>query len=129
MPTEILVEGPHFTIHGWVGRDGECNVKLFLEELWANSDPDYRRLVYLIKRTAEEGTLTNIRQVRSLGDEIYEFKGNGTARILFFYDEGQLIICSHGFTGKKGSEKKFIKAQKARALTVRSAYLKEKRSK
>ena len=126
MPTEILVEGPHFTIHGWVGADGKCQVLGFLEKLEEDSDADYDRLLYLINRTATNGVPTNIRQVRSLDDEIYEFKGNGTARIFFFYDKGRLIICSHGFAGKKGSEKKFIKEQKAKAVRVRKNYFAEK---
>jgi hypothetical protein len=76
MPTEKIVEGPHFTIHGWIGQDGKCGVLDFLDELESHGNPAHERLMWLLDRTANNGIPTNVRQVRSLDDEIYEFKGN-----------------------------------------------------
>ncbi|MBP6003689.1 MAG: type II toxin-antitoxin system RelE/ParE family toxin [Pyrinomonadaceae bacterium] len=125
MPTVEIVKGNCFEIRGWV-KDGECQVLDFLSELAGNGNPEADRLLWLIRKTAENGVSGNIRHVRSLGDEIFEFKGNDTARVLFFYDRGKLIICSHGFAGKKGNEKKFIKDQKAKAVVIRAAYFAER---
>jgi hypothetical protein len=82
--------------------------------------------MYLLTRTANSGVVKNPRQIRSLDDDIYEFKGTRTSRILFFYDKGKLIICSHGFSGKRGSEKRDVQEQKKKALGIREAYFKEK---
>ncbi len=74
---------------------------------------------------ADKGVILNKKQVRPLGDKIYEFKAPNTARILFFYDKGRLIICSHGFSGKSGNEKKLIQKQIKRAKRIREEYFKE----
>jgi len=126
MPTVEIDRGRHFEVRAW-SDDGE-NVPLldFLDELKAAGNPDYFRLLGLIARTANDGISSNKQHVRSLGDYIFEFKARENAsRILFFYDKGRLIICSHGFSGKKGSEKKFISRQKKRAAEIRKSYFDE----
>ena len=57
---------------------------------------------------------------------LYEFKGTRTSRILFFYDKGKLIICSQGFSGKRGNEKRDVKAQNSKASKIKDAYFGEK---
>jgi hypothetical protein len=99
--------------------DGVNIVREFLKELKANGDTDAARLYSLMKQTADNGVTFNIRQVRSLGDDIYEFKALNTARIMFFYDKNRLIICAHGFTGKKGNEKRHIKKQIEKATEIK----------
>lgn len=61
-------------------------------------------------------------------EDIYEFKAPNTARICFFYDTGlkSFIICTHGFAGKKGSEKKFIQGQIEKAVKIKNEYFGEK---
>ena len=126
MPTVEIDRGRRFEIRAW-SDDGE-NVPLldFLDKLKAAGNSDYFRLLGLISRTANEGVSGNKQHVRSLGDDIFEFKAKENAsRILFFYDKGRLIICSHGFSGKKGSEKKYIGRQKKKAIEIRTAYFDE----
>jgi hypothetical protein len=105
----------------------QCLVLDFLEELEANGDTDSVRLNNLILQTADYGVRHNKKHIRSLGDDIYEFKAPNTGRILFFYDKNRLIICAHGFTGKKGSEDKFIKTQIKKAERIKDDYFAEKR--
>lgn len=126
MPTEKLVEGPHFSIYGWVGTDGKCQVLEFLKKLEADGDSDGDRLNFLIKRVANVGITHNKRQMRDLGNGIFEIKAPNTARIMFFYDSNRLIICSHGFTGKKGKGNKSSKGQIERALSIRQEYFRQK---
>ena len=127
MPTEQIDKGPKFEIRAW-SPGGRCQVLDFLNELKINVPLDYVRLLNIIKRTVNEGIFHNNRQNRSLGNDIFEFKAVGTSRIMFFYDEGKLIICSHGFTGKKGGEKKFINSQIKKAIDARTEYFNELRS-
>ncbi len=124
MPTEEIYGGRKFTVKGWVEKDN-CQVLAFLRELIANGDKDGTRLFDLIKRTADHGVEKNKRKIRQLSKGIYEFKAYSTGRILFFYYEGQLIICSHGFTGKKGSSQKFINKQIKKAEKIKAEYFKE----
>ncbi|MFV0387486.1 MAG: type II toxin-antitoxin system RelE/ParE family toxin [Pyrinomonadaceae bacterium] len=124
MPTEEIYVGARFTVRGWV-ENGTCLVFEFLDELEANGDSDYKRLNYLINRMADNGVILNKKHVRPLDDKIYEFKAPNTARILFFYDKGSLIICSHGFSGKSGNEQKFIQKQIKKATSIRDDYFKE----
>lgn len=125
MPTEIIRKGPAFEIRGWVN-GGECQVVNFLEELSLEPKSDYDRLDYLLTRTADVGVLKNAQQIRPLGDGFFEFKGTRTSRIVFFYDEKKIIICSQGFSGERGSEKRDVQQQIAKASKIREAYLKEK---
>lgn len=124
MPAEEFYVGAKFTIKVWVEND-TCEVLNFLDELNANGDSDYERLYYLIEKMANNGIILNKRHVRPLEDDIFEFKAPNTGRILFFYDKGHLIICSHGFTGKKGSEKKFIAKQNKKAVSIKEKYFDE----
>lgn len=125
MPTERIYKGAKFEIRSWVENDS--NIVLdFLEELEENGDSDGTRLFALIKRTGDIGITHNQRQIRSLDDDIYEFKAPNTGRIMFFYDKNRLIICAHGFTGKKGNEAKFIQRQIKKAIEVRKDYFREK---
>jgi hypothetical protein len=125
MPTETIYKGTAFEIRSWV--DSGSNIVLgFLEELQADGDTDAERLFNLIKRTADIGVTKNVRHVRSLGNDIYEFKAPNTGRIMFFYDKNRLIICAHGFTGKKGHEGKFIQRQIKKAIDIKEEYFAEK---
>lgn len=124
MPTQELYVGATFTVKGWVEND-TCEVLEFLDELEENGDSDFNRLYYLIKKMANDGVIHNKQHVRPLEDGIFEFKALNTGRILFFYDKGRLIICSHGFAGKKGNEQKFIARQNKKAVLIKEKYFNE----
>lgn len=126
MPTEEIYAGAKFTVKGWTENDS-CKVLEFLEKLEENNNTDAERLYNLILTVADEGMTHNKQHVRPLGGKIFEFKGTKTGRIAFFYDKGNLIICSHGFSGKSGSEKKFIKKQTKKANRIRDDYFDEVR--
>lgn len=126
MPTIEIFRGPQFEIRAW-GTDDDCPVLNFLDELAADGNADYDRLLNLMRRAANEGIVQNQRQIRSLGNEIFEFKATNTGRILFFYNKGKLIICSHGFSGKRGNEKRFINEQIKKAVKIKEEYFNETR--
>jgi hypothetical protein len=104
MPIELLYAGTKFDIYAW-GDEYHCATVEFLERLQENSPSSANRLLYLINRTAKHGALRNEQQSRSLEDGIFEFKAPNTARLPWFYDANRIIICTHGFSGKRGKGK------------------------
>jgi phage-related protein len=124
MPIQLLKAGIKFRIYAW-GDEHHCETVKFLEKLDGDSDSDAIRLLNLITRTAEHGPPNNEQHSLSLGDGIYEFKAPNTARLLWFYDADRIIICTHGFSGKRGSGKTPRK-EIDRAKEIRKEYLKEK---
>lgn len=124
MPVQQIKAGAKFTIYAW-GDEEHCETLRFLKQLCEDGNSDAARRVYLMNRAAEHGITGNEQHYRSLGDDLYEFKAPNTARIIWFYDAGQLIICTHGFTGKRGKGKT-SKGDIERAKGIRKQYLKEK---
>ncbi len=126
MPIQLLKAGAKFRIYAW-GNENRCETVEFLEKLKVDSNSDAIRLLNLIVRTADHGPPNNEQHSRLLGDGIYEFKAPNTARLLWFYDESRIVICTHGFSGKKGSGKTSRK-EIDRAKEIRQEYLREKRN-
>ena len=124
MPVQLIEAGTKFHIYAWGDRN-HCDTLDFLEQLEKDSNSDVNRLLYLITRTANHGPPNNEQQSRSLGDGIFEFKAPNTARLLWFYDAGQIIICSHGFAGKRGKGKT-PRHEIDRAKEIRKKCLEEK---
>jgi hypothetical protein len=124
MSVQQIRAGAKFKVYAW--RDeASCEVLEFLEGLEANGDSDAQRILNLIDRTANQGAPRNEKHCRLLDDGIYEFKAPNTARVLWFYDAGRIIICTHGFSGKRGRGKT-SKSEIERAKSIRRLYLKEK---
>lgn len=124
MPIQLLLAGARFDIYAW-GDEQHCDTLEFLEQLAQESSADANRLLYLIIRTADHGPLNNQQQSRSLGDGIFEFKAPNTARLLWFYDAKRIIICTHGFSGKRGKGKT-PREEIDRAKDTRQRYFEEK---
>ena len=121
MPLEFVFEGKSFSVWAWA--DHECLFYEFLDKLQVEGNKDAERILYLIKRTAENGPVKNEQQCKLLEDGIYEFKAPKGARVLWFYDQGQMIICTHGFVKKK---KKTPRVEIDRAKKIRRQYFEEK---
>ena len=124
MPVQLIKAGTKFDIYAWINEQ-HCDTLEFLEQLERDSNSDANRLLYLIIRTANHGPLNNAQQLRSLGDGIFEFKASNTARLLWFYHANRIIICTHGFSGKRGKGKT-PRREINRAKEIRQKYLEEK---
>ena len=125
MATQSIYKGKLFEVFAWE-ENGVCQVTNFLSELDEENNSDSKRLVYLIKRTADVGIIKNKKQSRVLRNGIYEFKAPNTARILYFFDKNRIIICTNAFGGKSGAGKT-PKSEIERAESIRERYLKGKR--
>lgn len=125
MPVLRIKAGAKFTVYAWGGEDS-CEVRDFLKRLAADGNSDAERILNLIAFTADQGAPRNEQHCRLLKDGIYEFKAPNTARVLWFYDARYIIVCTHGFSGKRGRGK-LSKGELERAKSIRELYLKEKK--
>jgi phage-related protein len=80
----------------------------------------------LLTETAKSGPPRNKEKFKQLEDTdgLYEFKTSGGMRILCFWDDNSLIICSHGFMKKK---QKTPVEEITRAESFRSTYFNAKK--
>ncbi len=82
-------------------------------------------MVNLLERTSQHGPPKNKEKSRFLENNIFEFKHN-QLRILYFYDAGKLIVCTHHFTKK---QQKTPKKEIKRAKKMHELYLLNKKNK
>ena len=78
------------------GPRGECPLLDFLTGLESHLEADGRAMLRLLLYSAEHGPSHNVEVSHKIAGEIWEFIA-GRLRVLWFYDQGKLIICSHGF--------------------------------
>lgn len=90
----------------------------FLGELKRDRPGDFAGLYDLFRRFSKGEVATPTVFIESLGDDIFEFI-KGDARVLWFADGMDLIVCSHGLIKKS---QKTPKSEIARARTRRAQY-------
>lgn len=116
-----LLDGSEFSLYALV-LDGRCKTEEFLVEV-QRDDPDcFASVMALLQRCADHGPPKNEQKSRHVGAGIFEAKAKH-ARVCFFYDQGNLIICTHGFN--KPAKKVQNAAIKA-AQQVKADYFKER---
>lgn len=118
--------GSRFKVLATCDARGECSVLDFLENL-GRSEVKLRDavLAFLRERVAEHGPPTNDEQCKELEDGILEFK-KGPVRILWFWDAGQMVLCTHAFRKRT---QKTPRGEIDRARLVRNNYQAAKQSK
>lgn len=84
------------------------------------------KLGALLTETANEGPPNNEQKFKDLPGTsgLCEFKTSGGLRLLCFWDDGSLIICTHGYL--KGSQKA-PKREIARAERLKRDYIEAKK--
>lgn len=110
-----------FRVYAWRDRK-MASLKEFIETLASEGNSDAERLIFLISRTADHGPPQNDHQCKSLEDGLFEFKAPRGARVVWFYEPGKLIICTHGFVKKAD---KTPKTELDRAKKIRDACQRE----
>lgn len=78
----------------------DCPLLDFLSGLEGGLVKDGLRMLRLLERVAAQGPPRNTEISHQLGSGLWELI-QGRLRVLWFYDEGKLIICSHGFVKKQ----------------------------
>jgi phage-related protein len=79
---------------------GDCPLLDFLAGLEGRLARDGWRMLKLLDRVAAQGPPRNTEISHQLASGIWEFI-QGRLRVLWFYDDGKLVICSHGFLKKR----------------------------
>lgn len=115
LTTELICEGEAFRIEE-IAAGRETDVHRFLDGL---DPPTRKKGRALLEDAARFGPPQhNITQCRSLGDGLFELKGN-QLRIIFFYEPGSRIVCTHAFIKKRNTE---TRAEIERARRLRAGY-------
>lgn len=103
------------------GKRDKCPILAFFEEQSKQHPEDFQELLALLTFTAREGPPHHETKFKHLTgtDGLFEFKTGGGLRLFCFWDEGDLIICTHG-TVKKTN--KASPAEIQRAETMKTDY-------
>jgi len=96
-----------------------CLAKVFIDSL---DDVEQKKIVRLLKYTADKGIHPSKEKFRHEGDKIYAFKTTKT-RMLCFFSPERSIVLTHGYfkTGQKLDPE-----EKKRALKYKEEYFKKK---
>jgi len=114
-----------WTVYAACGDDGSCPLLDFIASLDTKRGAKVLRDLRVYVPTSEPADWVRARFSAALvgSDGIFEFRwptrGGGTPRVFWFYDEGRVIICSHGLD-KKGA---MPQPELRLAEQVRRAYL------
>jgi hypothetical protein len=130
-----LGQGAHWTVYAVCTPGGECPVLDLVTELdkkrGAKVLSDLRE--YVPNSTAQQWAAAEFSKPLVETEGLLEFrwtaKGGGTPRVLWFYQPGKLVVCSHGHN-KKGTlpseaidaaadiKQQFIKATEGNEIVV-----------
>lgn len=102
---------------------GDCALLDFLDDLGGGLEKDGDRMLAVLEKVAQQGPLQNNKVSHKIDGDIWEFI-QGRLRVLYFYDEGRVVVCTHGFVKKT---QKAPKGEIATANRVREQYLAAKR--
>ena len=99
------------------GKRDKCPVLAFFEEQSKQHAEDFEELLALLTFTANQGPPANDTKFKHLtGTEgLFEFKTSGGLRVFCFWDEGSLIICTHGMV-KKSNKADPAEIQRAKKM-------------
>jgi len=102
--------------------DWTCQVVEFLLGLEGKSRSGEKMLHLLRQRVASAGPPRNIEISKELEDGIFEFR-RGQVRVLWFYDAGRVVVCTHGIWKQ---EQKLPKREIRKAKDIRTRYWRAK---
>lgn len=96
----------------------------FFEELGPNLQKDMDHMLELLERVAAAGPPRNTDISHKIQGDIWEFI-KGRLRVFWFYDEGQVVVCTHGLVKKS---RRIPKRDIDQAEQARQAYLEAKQA-
>lgn len=113
-----LLQGQSFTVYAACDARNDCELVEFLDGLGANLQDDADHMLELLERVSKNGPPRNKDICHQIQGDIYEFIKR-RLRVLWFYDEGRVIVCTHGFMK---DTQKTPKAEIAKADHIREQY-------
>ena len=97
----------------------------FQEEALCRAATEWPKLVRILDHTVEVGPPRDEEKSKLLREGIFEFRTKGGLRLLWFYDEGRVVICVNGYI-KQGQ--KIPNAEIDAAIQWKNKYFAAKRS-
>jgi len=91
----LVSEGAAFTIYSI--ELGET-LRQFLADLERNDLKEHDRILARLDQLAERGASRRKDEFNKLGGGLYEAKTAAGSRVVFFYEQNQIVICTHGFS-------------------------------
>jgi phage-related protein len=133
MKTLVIRTGERLTIRavatqadGGGGRD-PCETLAFFQEQSRANPNEMDKLGALLTQTCDHGPPHDNTKFRKLAgtDGLYEFKTHGGLRLLCFWDEGGLIVCSHGYVkhGQKAPKGEIKRAERTKRDYIQAKQL------
>ncbi len=118
MRVRRLLQGQSFTIYAACDARGDCELVEFLDGLGANLQGDGDHMLELLERVSSNGPRRNTDICHQIQDDVWEFI-KGRLRVLWFYDKGRIVVCTHGFVK---NSRKTPKAEIAKAARIKEQY-------
>ena len=78
-----------------------CDVLDFADQLQRDDPREHARLMRAFDRLSASGPPRKVRRSRALAHGIFELKTQGRVRVLYFFDEGRVVICSEAMPKPK----------------------------
>ena len=97
----------------------------FEQEARSREPREWPKIVRIIDHTADNGPPRDEEKSKPLREGIFEFRTKGGLRLLWFYDEGRVVICVNGYI-KQGQ--KTPNAEIDAAIQWKNKYFTAKRS-
>lgn len=101
-----IKQGARFRVIA-VGTQENDKVRLpyveFQEQATSAEPKEWPKLVRILDYAADMGPPKDGEKSKLLREKIYEFRTKGGLRLLWFYDEGSLVVCVNGYI--KNSQK------------------------
>lgn len=88
-----------YTLLAVCDSQGEPELLRFFEGLGANLEKNADHMLQLLERVAVTGPPRNTDVSHLIQDDIWEFI-KGRLRVFWFYDEGRVVVCTHGIVKK-----------------------------
>ena len=122
MDLRFIREGAAFTIYAM--ELGET-LQQFLAALEQSNLKEHDRVLARLDHLAERGPSRRKNEFNDLGAGLFEAKTSAGSRVIFFYEQNHIVICTHGFAKKSRKTPKHLLDA---ALDRKRAYEQAKRA-
>ncbi len=103
-----------------MGNGYECALQIFFADLKRQDRAEFEKILALIAHVADYGTPRNEQKCRFFaGEKLFELKTRGGVRVMAFWDDNRIIVCTHGFLKK---QQKTPRRELEKAVAARREY-------
>ena len=87
---------------------GRCPALEFLVERQKSSQSEYKKLIKLLSKLAENDETPNLETIKAVGTrrQLLQLDGNKNARLYCFQEDGNLVVCTSGFWIGRGNKRR-----------------------